>query len=659
METNKYLIFKIALLLILLSPVHIYGSTSKTDSLKLMLKNHKKEDTTRVNLLNQIGLELFRTDKIECDKAANEALELSNKLGYLKGKANSLWVLGLSISNKDKKEALKKYTEALKISEVIGDKKSQCVYLNALGVIYKKTGKLELSDSAYFKSLHIAREINNKTAIQKSLINISINLIAKGDLVKASRQLYETIEIAEEMKDSLLLAKSYGNLGYINRMLGDLTKAHQYYRMALSLNDKMNDKTGKCVNLLNLSGIQNDLNETENALETINQAHLIAENNKDSVQIGVCYANIGNILKNSDKHKALNYLTRSLETPQREPRQKISTLNSIGEIYMQLNKGEQAFDAFEQARSLSEKYKIPEITSEVYEKLGCYYLSLNNFPKAIECTQKSLEIANRIKYRQLEIEAHRTLSNIYARKGDYKNAYALAIKHKNLSDSIYNEKNYAKIALLENEYSFAKERDKLVSKQEKGEVQISKQRQLIVFLAIVCLLLIFLFSAMFYYSKLKKNMLALELKNTNDELEQNRKNMVLARLKLIQNAERDANTIKTLEEIKEALDVSETKKIASLIGNYKHSALQYNWKELETIFTKVNPEFHDKISKRFPDLTPNERKLCVFLKLNLGNKDISQITFQNEEALKKARLRLRKKLGLERSENLTSFIQGI
>lgn len=80
-------------------------------------------------------------------------------------------------------------------------------------------------------------------------------------------------------------------------------------------------------------------------------------------------------------------------------------------------------------------------------------------------------------------------------------------------------------------------------------------------------------------------------------------------------------------------------------GNYKE-AYHYH-----TYFKQLN--------ESFPTLTLNERKLCVFLKLNMTNKDIAQITFQSEEALKKARMRLRKKLELDRDENLAGFIQGL
>lgn len=96
-----------------------------------------------------------------------------------------------------------------------------------------------------------------------------------------------------------------------------------------------------------------------------------------------------------------------------------------------------------------------------------------------------------------------------------------------------------------------------------------------------------------------------------------------------------------------------------MIANYKHQAYHSNWEEFELLFQKVHHSFYDHLSERFLDLTPNERKLCVFLKLNMNNKQIAQVTFQSEEALKKVRLRLRKKLELDRDTNLVAFVQSL
>jgi DNA-binding CsgD family transcriptional regulator len=74
---------------------------------------------------------------------------------------------------------------------------------------------------------------------------------------------------------------------------------------------------------------------------------------------------------------------------------------------------------------------------------------------------------------------------------------------------------------------------------------------------------------------------------------------------------------------------------------------------------RVHTNFHKQLSEQYPELTPNERKLCALLKLNMSNKQIAQITFQSEEALKKARLRLKKKLNLDKETSLLAFIQGL
>jgi DNA-binding CsgD family transcriptional regulator len=62
------------------------------------------------------------------------------------------------------------------------------------------------------------------------------------------------------------------------------------------------------------------------------------------------------------------------------------------------------------------------------------------------------------------------------------------------------------------------------------------------------------------------------------------------------------------------------------------------------------------LGRQFPNLTAQDLRLCAFLRLNMTNKEIAAITYQSLESLKTARYRLRKKLGLERDENLVAFL---
>ena len=71
---------------------------------------------------------------------------------------------------------------------------------------------------------------------------------------------------------------------------------------------------------------------------------------------------------------------------------------------------------------------------------------------------------------------------------------------------------------------------------------------------------------------------------------------------------------------------------------------------------EVHEDFYDALNKKFPDLTPNEKRLCAFLRLNMTTKEISAITHQSVQSINMARFRLRKKMNMEHDDNLISFL---
>lgn len=86
------------------------------------------------------------------------------------------------------------------------------------------------------------------------------------------------------------------------------------------------------------------------------------------------------------------------------------------------------------------------------------------------------------------------------------------------------------------------------------------------------------------------------------------------------------------------------------------SGNQQIWDELELHFEQINESFYKNITAKFPNLTPNERKLSAYLRLNLSTKDISSITSQSLRSIEIARTRLREKLNLKGSdEDLHTF----
>jgi hypothetical protein len=53
------------------------------------------------------------------------------------------------------------------------------------------------------------------------------------------------------------------------------------------------------------------------------------------------------------------------------------------------------------------------------------------------------------------------------------------------------------------------------------------------------------------------------------------------------------------------------------------------WNEFELRFNQVHNTFYQKLNEKSPDLSPNEQRLCAFLRLNMTTKEIASITGQS------------------------------
>jgi PAS domain S-box-containing protein len=151
-----------------------------------------------------------------------------------------------------------------------------------------------------------------------------------------------------------------------------------------------------------------------------------------------------------------------------------------------------------------------------------------------------------------------------------------------------------------------------------------------------------------------------ELKNAHELIIENKKKeLTSSTLKLIQTTEQRNQLIGQLNNVgtysnkrgKELLRL-----IIKQLGNFSGEGF---WKEFEIRFENVYESFYKELNRKFPDLTPGEKKLCALLRLSLTTKDISAITFQNPQSIDVARYRLRKKLNLSQDENLVDFLSKI
>ena len=84
--------------------------------------------------------------------------------------------------------------------------------------------------------------------------------------------------------------------------------------------------------------------------------------------------------------------------------------------------------------------------------------------------------------------------------------------------------------------------------------------------------------------------------------------------------------------------------------------MQEDWERFEHHFDQVHGDFLDRIRDEFSDLTPQDQKLCAYLRLNLNTKEIAQLMSISVRGVEMARYRLRKRLGMDTEQNLSKFI---
>lgn len=156
----------------------------------------------------------------------------------------------------------------------------------------------------------------------------------------------------------------------------------------------------------------------------------------------------------------------------------------------------------------------------------------------------------------------------------------------------------------------------------------------------------------------------MKLKNEKLRNEINFKNQELATstMNLVQKTEILSKIKQELGKAKESYDDpkvvnGQVKKVIKMIN--ENVRLDKNWDQFAHHFDKVHVDFNKRLKEKFPELTPNEKKLCAYLRMNLTTKEIAPLMNISVRGVEISRYRLRKKLDLDRDENLNEFIAEI
>ena len=159
--------------------------------------------------------------------------------------------------------------------------------------------------------------------------------------------------------------------------------------------------------------------------------------------------------------------------------------------------------------------------------------------------------------------------------------------------------------------------------------------------------------------ELENNQQLMKLKNEQLSLDVDSKSRELAvsTMSLI-NKNELLNIIK--EDLKKSNDETGSRSIKSVISVInKNINEEDSWNVFKDAFDNVDKDFLKKLKVAHTTLTPNDLRLCAYLRLNLSSKEIAPLISISVRSVEIKRYRLRKKMELTHEQGLVEYILSI
>ncbi len=471
-----------------------------------------------------------------------------------------------------------------------------------LGLTYNMSFDLENSLSHFIKSAEIAEFLKDNYALSRAYTMMSYigDLLHPDNHEENLRYVNEAISYCLKANDDDELGWAYNNKANIYRSL-DIDSAIYFYHKS----EQSFRKTGEVFGLINLyynlATLYSEKEENEPSLKALLSSIRLSEEIGDYSMLSITHAFTANIYGN------LN--------------QKDSTLYHI----------EKAKNYFE--------LSPPEETHEYYLLLALSYKSMEDYEIALNYAEQAFSAQDSLFMARLSQEL-----------GDMRVKYETAKKERKLAEK--------ESALAASKLAKSKEKSQRIEAENDRKILI---RVLISVLVISCFIVLWLRQKR-VADKAKKELLANQLEQKNLQAERLKEELRFKNQSLTSYSILVAQKNEILQELNEWIakngdKVESASDMTSLIRSSR--SFDNEWDEFRVLFDEVHQGYIDRITKNYPELSPNEIRLCALLKLNLSSKQMASILNIAPRSVDVSRSRLRKKLNIGTNENLSEYISKL
>lgn len=343
--------------------------------------------------------------------------------------------------------------------------------------------------------------------------------------------------------------------------------------------------------------------------------------------------------------------------------QAISMIN-FGVIFTHLGDTDSAIHYLKKVIAMEEKIKLTALENANYY-LSMVYIDRNEPSKALPFAIRSYELSIASNIAVKAAYSSQLLSRIHEMGGNYREA----LNYQNHADSILNysfHETYSR-RITELKVQFEAEQKQREIDQLHYESELAEKERIIYLFLFLLLVVMFVLLSTYFRKEYRKQKLEIrsqriEKAEVQKELECKKSEFASHSLSLIQKDE-------LLKDIKESIEAVRRKNLINPDANEELRLLiskldfnlniEKNWEDFKIHFEQIHGDFAMTLSRRYPQLSNNELRLCSLIKIGLSVKEMATLLNISAQGVKTARYRLRKKFELKKEEKLLSFLHAL
>jgi len=147
--------------------------------------------------------------------------------------------------------------------------------------------------------------------------------------------------------------------------------------------------------------------------------------------------------------------------------------------------------------------------------------------------------------------------------------------------------------------------------------------------------------------RIKNEQLQLQFKNKSKELAASTMS-IIKKNELLVNIKNELNSISDKRKVKPVINIID-----------KSLRQNDDWEFFKEAFNNADSDFLQKVKNLHSNLTPNDLRLCAYLRLNLSSKEIAPLLNISARSVEVKRYRLRKKMSLPHENSLAEYILNL